>query len=104
MDSLDPLRDNRQAASEQLHRTLVELATELDETPELNPVVRAELAEIAEKIRASLNREVSEPAETAQPAKTPESLDRFAVEFSASHPRLARMIEEVTKALAGIGI
>jgi hypothetical protein len=101
----DP-RAQRDAANRQLHETLADLASELDATPQLDPAVRDELAAIAEKIRRSLRRSADERESQSddEPPSVPETLEQMAVDFSASHPRLARVIDEVSKALAGIGI
>jgi len=81
-----------------LQNDLERLRAELAATRELDPETRASLATLAEDIEQLLAAGVQEEH------TIPERLRAAALQFEAEHPRLARILTDVTDALAKLGV
>jgi len=85
-------------ARDALNRDLQRLREELAENRELDPDTRASLAVLAEDIERVLGEE------HAREQSLPDQVRAAASQFEAEHPRLARILSELTDTLAKLGI
>jgi hypothetical protein len=95
MDTNSP---NAPVPRERLQRHLEQLRAELGSAGELDVETRALLEEVAVDIEQALHED------TFQPSTFAERLEASALEFEADHPALARVLREVTDALAKLGV
>ncbi len=84
--------------SEDLKRHLDRLREELAADPELDAETRAMLEDVALSIERALEGQHDEPHTVR------ERVEGATVRFEAEHPRFARVLSEVTDALAKIGV
>jgi hypothetical protein len=83
---------------EHLKRQLDRLRAELAASPELDEETRATLEALAHDIEQTLEGQPDAPHSVR------ERLEGATVRFEAEHPRFARVLTEVTDALAKIGV
>ena len=81
-----------------LKSNLARLRHQLENTRELDGETRQQLVDVADTIEDVLNQ----PDPDYQ--QTHESIESLAVKFEARHPNFARILSEVTDALAKLGI
>lgn len=85
-------------AREELQRHLERLHAELAAAPELDDETRKMLEAVADDIARTLEGRHDEPHTVR------ERVEGATVRFEAEHPRFARVLSEVTDALAKIGV
>ena len=85
-------------AKEELKRQLARLRAELAAAPELDAETRTLLDAVASDIERTLEGRHDEPHTVR------ERVEGATVRFEAEHPRFARVLSEVTDALAKIGV
>jgi len=85
-------------AKEELKRQLARLRAELAAAPELDAETRTLLDAVASDIERTLEGRHDEPHTVR------ERVEGATVRFEAEHPRFARVLTEVTDALAKIGV
>ncbi|HEX6994381.1 MAG TPA: DUF4404 family protein [Gammaproteobacteria bacterium] len=85
-------------AREELKRHLDRLRAELAAAPELDDETRRTLEAVADDIARTLEGRHDEPHTVR------ERVEGATVRFEAEHPRFARVLSEVTDALAKIGV
>jgi hypothetical protein len=90
--------DQPPVSRDELRRHLVQLKRELESAGQLDNSTRALLEEVAGDIEQALHED------TLQPSSMSERLEASALEFEADHPALARVLREVTDALAKLGV
>ena len=81
-----------------LKQNLARLRSQLDNPEQLDEETREQLAEVADTIE----RVLDEPEADYREAY--ESIENIALSFEARHPNFARILSEVTDALAKLGI
>jgi predicted component of type VI protein secretion system len=81
-----------------LRKSLERLHEELAATSELDPQARALLSHVAADIERVL------AGGSAHSQSLPEQVEEAAVRFEADHPHLARTLNEITDALARLGV
>jgi len=84
--------------TEALKKSLGELRAELAQRSQLDDETRRQLAEVADAIEQVLD----EPAPDVAAASA--RIENAALAFEARHPAFARILSEVTDALAKLGI
>ena len=84
-----------------IEETLAKIEAALREARGTDPKNKAELIALLEKAKAEVQRE---KASKDIIAKAEEGLKDAAVEFDATHPKLAAIVGEVSAMLAKIGI
>jgi hypothetical protein len=96
-----PNRANQRitVARETLKQNLDQLHAELRTARTLDPETRAMLEAVANDIEQALEGSAADDAQTVR-----ERIDTAAVRFEAEHPQFARILSEVTDALAKIGV
>lgn len=84
---------------EDLKRQLDRLRAELDDAPELDADTRSTLEALASDIERTLDEQAD-----AEPHTVRERFQDATLRFEAEHPRFARVLGEITDALAKIGV
>lgn len=84
--------------TEALKKSLSELRAELAQRRQLDDETREQLAEVADAIEQLLDEPSGNFAETSA------RIESAALAFEARHPAFARILSEVTDALAKLGI
>ena len=85
-------------STDALKKSLTELRTELADRHQLDQETRRQLAEVADRIEQLLDDSDPDVAEVSA------RVENAALAFEARHPSFARILSEVTDALAKLGI
>lgn len=96
MDADQP--QSPKVSTDKLRQHLVQLKHELESAGEIDSGTRMLLEDLAGEIEQALHED------SLQPTTMSERLEASAAEFEAEHPALARVLREVTDALAKLGV
>jgi hypothetical protein len=86
---------------QRLLETLDALRTEVAQANEVDPEMRAELRELTDELRQSIDEE--EQVEHQEDEDAPHGLKDFLLRFEAEHPQLSVAVGKVADALAAMG-
>jgi hypothetical protein len=87
---------------EELQKTLQSLHAELNDAPTVDGATRDLLVQLANDIQRLSEQEANESAEQVEPLS--ERVSDLVLKFETDHPQLTRALNQVSAALANLGI